>query len=178
MYEIKMHGIWKCRAGQLLGYFRQYHAEDKSPHTDKEDTRSRGRFASVGHELRPESHKSSLDIQDHPLVQEWRDRLMAMNSDLSALFANNDGAGLIHRIGMNNAVGIEKWHAACTMSDSIEFQDELRTEFLHMDLTSYIRKRVSHVITCLDEIRGPSRQYVQYSYVEPWQTLLGPDHSF
>jgi hypothetical protein len=115
-------------------------------------------------------------IQDHPIVQEWRHRFMTMNSDLYTLFGA-EGLGFIHRMGINNVSGVEKWGAACTMGLSIEFRDELNNSF-PINLMTYVRQRVFYVLECLNEIRGDPHRYVRYKYIKPWETLLGPDNVF
>ena len=103
------------------------------------------------------------EVTEHPIVQEWRARFLAMSTDLSNLFAES-GDGLIHRMGLNTANGIEKWGAACTMGHSAEFIDEV-TDSHSKNIMLYVRKRVSYVLVCLNTIKGPPIKYVKYIYI-------------
>ena len=168
----------KHRVGQFLSYFRRRRGGDQSSHPYEIKDGSISTYEETMRGIEMYSHESLWDIHDHPIVQEWRNRFLCMNRDLSALFADDEGDGFIHRMAINkSADGIEKWNAACTMGISIYFQDEF-TSFLQANVTSYVRKRVSFVLSCLRQIRGPSEQYIRCTYVDPWETLLGPDHIF
>jgi hypothetical protein len=170
---------FKNRAGELLSYFRQHRrGEGQSRHMDNCKDESHLVVEENMQDDQMYSHEILWDIKDHPIVHEWRRRLEFMNRDLSALFAGDGGDGFIHRMAVNkSASGVEKWNAACSMGISVEIRDVF-TSSLQANITSYVHKRVSYVLACLCEIRGPSYQYVQYMYVDPWKTLLGPDHIF
>jgi hypothetical protein len=169
---------FKYRAGQIVSYLRRRMGGDQSSHLYEIQEGMVSSYEEIMRDMGMYSHDSLWDIHDHPIVQEWRNRLLFMNRDLSALFADDEGDGFIHRMAINkSAAGIEKWNAACTMGISIDFQDDF-TSFLQANITSYVRKRVSYVLACLRQIRGPSEQYIRCTYVDPWETLLGPDHVF
>jgi hypothetical protein len=167
---------WKYHICQVSTYIRKTHNDEEQPPDVNKGicplVRDRNMQLVEIH-----NREKSLDIlHDHPIVHEWINRLMCMNRDLSALF-EVEGGGFFHRMGINNASGVEKWGAACTMGQSVEFHDDV-TSLLQRNITLYVRKRMSYVLECLNEIRGPARQYVQYTYVEPWDTLMGPDDVF
>jgi hypothetical protein len=171
---------FRYRVGRFLSYFRRSHREEaQSLHLDDINDGSHLAFQETMRDVEMYSHESLWDIHDHPIVHEWRNRFLFMNRDLSALFAADGGGdGFITRMAINkSAAEIEKWNAACTMGISVEFQDEF-TSFLQANITSYVHKRVSYVLACLRQIRGPSEQYIRCTYVDPWETLLGPDHVF
>jgi hypothetical protein len=167
----------KYHVGRFVAYFRRS-KRDQCSQLDKNDTECHIFVDENMQTVDMYSHECLWDIQDHPIVKEWRVCLMSMNRDLSALFANCGENGFMYRMGLNNSASeLEKWNTACTMGISVEFRDEFTT-LLHMNVTRYVRTRVSYVLSCLCKIRGPALQYVQYTYVDPWKTIVGPDHVF